>query len=195
MGGLAKRLGPPGKVCLSVHWRGRCFRPSVTVMKRKPGRRARKDVDLWLVCSSGGHLLQLVSLQEAWTGSSRVWISNDRSDARSLLAGEDAHFLPGPFSRDARAFVRNLVFALKLVRRQRPRVVVTTGADIAVPVALVARLAGAKIVYVESFTRITTPSLSCRLIAPLAERVYVQWPELQQAMPKARFAGAVVEAA
>lgn len=164
-------------------------------MVRKPERRARRDVDLWLVCSSGGHLLQLVSLQEAWTDCSRVWISNDRSDARSLLAGEDAHFLPGPFSRDLRAFVRNLVFALRLVRRHRPRVVVTTGADIAVPVALVARLAGAKIVYVESFTRITTPSLSCRLIAPLAERVYVQWPELLQAMPKARFAGAVVEAA
>ena len=155
---------------------------------------AKRPVDVWLVCSSGGHLLQLVSLGEAWTDRSRVWISNDRSDARSLLAGEEAYFLPGPFSRDARAFLRNFVFALRLVRRRRPRVLVTTGADIAVPFALVARLAGAKIVYIESFTRIKTPSLSCKLIAPLAERVYVQWPELRGAIPKARFAGAVVEA-
>jgi hypothetical protein len=43
---------------------------------------AKRPVDVWLVCSSGGHLLQLVSLGEAWTDRSRVWISNDRSDAR-----------------------------------------------------------------------------------------------------------------
>jgi UDP-N-acetylglucosamine:LPS N-acetylglucosamine transferase len=163
-------------------------------MGRNSGDRMRERVDVWLVCSSGGHLLQLRSLEEAWADRSRLWISNDRSDAHSLLGGEEAYFLPGPSSRDARAFVRNFLFALKLVRRRRPRVVLTTGADIAVPVALVARLAGAKIVYVESFTRVESPSLSCRLIAPFAERIYVQWPDLQRALPKARFAGAVVEA-
>lgn len=152
------------------------------------------DVDVWLVASSGGHALQLFTLGEAWSDRTRLWISNDRSDARSLLEGEEAYFLPGPSSRDVVAFVRNLLFAFRLVRRRRPRVVVTTGADIAVPFALVARLFSARIVYVESFTRIVTPSLSCRLIAPFAERVYVQWPELQRAVPKARFAGAVVEA-
>jgi beta-1,4-N-acetylglucosaminyltransferase len=163
-------------------------------MRRKLRHRSSEDVDVWLVCSSGGHLLQLFSLQEAWADRSRVWISNDRRDAHSLLEGEEAYFLPGPFSRSARSFGSNLLFALKLVRRRRPRVVITTGADIAVAFALAARLAGAKIVYVESFTRIVAPSLTCRLIAPFAERIYVQWPELQAAMPKARFVGAVVEA-
>lgn len=157
-------------------------------------RRQSADVDVWLVASSGGHVLQLFSLGAAWSDRTRVWISNDRSDARSLLSEEEAHFLPGPSSRDPVAFVRNLVFALRLIRRRRPRVVVTTGADIAVPFALVARLFSARVVYVESFTRVVAPSLSCRLIAPFAERVYVQWPELQSAVPKARFVGAVVEA-
>lgn len=152
-------------------------------------------MDLWLVCSSGGHLLQLAGLADAWDGRSRVWISNDRSDARSILADEETYFLPGPSSRDPGAFFRNLAFALRLVRRRRPRIVVTTGADIAVPLALVAKLARAKIVYVESFTRVVAPSLSCRLIAPFADRVYVQWPELREELPKARFAGAVVEPA
>jgi beta-1,4-N-acetylglucosaminyltransferase len=155
----------------------------------------RRRVDLWLVCSSGGHLLQLVSLSEAWEGHSRVWVSNDRSDAHSLLANEEAYFLPGPYARHARSFLRNLGFALKLVVRRRPRVVITTGADIAVPLALVARLAGAKVVYIESFTRIVTPSLACKLVTPVADRVYVQWPELQPEIPGSRFAGAVVEAA
>lgn len=167
----------------------------VTVVAANPRKHAHRGVDVWLVCSSGGHLLQLFSLRDAWADRSHLWVTNDRSDGRSLLSNQVAYFLPGPFSRHPRSFVVNLMFALKLVRRHRPRVMITTGADIAVPFALAARLGGAKIIFVESFTRVVTPSLACRLVAPLAERIYVQWPDLQTALPNARFAGAVVEAA
>ena len=77
------------------------------------------------------------------------------------------------------------------LRRLRPRVVLTTGAGVAVPFAWIARLRGARVVYVESFTRIDGPSLSLRLIAPVADRVYAQWPELNRAFPRARFIGNV----
>ena len=50
---------------------------------------------------------------------------------------------------------------------------------------------GARVVYVESFTRIDKPSLSLRLIAPFADRVYAQWPELRAEVPKARSLGSV----
>lgn len=144
-----------------------------------------------LVASSGGHLLQLLTLRAAWQGLPTIWVSNDKEDARSLLAGEDAHFLPGPYSRNIRSLFANLRLAIRLVLRERPATVLTTGADIAVPFAWIARLTGARVVYVESFTRIETVSLSCRLIKPVAHRIYVQWPELLEALPDARFAGAV----
>jgi UDP-N-acetylglucosamine:LPS N-acetylglucosamine transferase len=80
------------------------------------------------------------------------------------------------------------------VAEARPKVVVTTGAATAVPFAWVARVRGARIVYVESLSRIDRPSLSCRLIAPVAARIYVQWPELLQALPRARYAGTVCAA-
>jgi UDP-N-acetylglucosamine:LPS N-acetylglucosamine transferase len=146
-----------------------------------------------LVCSSGGHLLQLLALREAWEPFSRVWVSNDRSDARSQLAEEDALFLPGPASRSLRALLHNTRAAFALIRSRRPRVVITTGADIAVPFAWIGRLYGARVVYVESFTRISRPSLTCRLIRPVASRVYAQWPELLDSLPNARYVGAVVE--
>jgi UDP-N-acetylglucosamine:LPS N-acetylglucosamine transferase len=69
---------------------------------------------------------------------------------------------------------------------------VTTGAGVAVPFAWVARLHGTKVVYVESLTRIDRASLSCRLIKPVADRVYVQWPELAAALPGSRYVGNVV---
>jgi hypothetical protein len=71
--------------------------------------------------------------------------------------------------------------------------VLTTGAGVAVPFAWLGRVYGARVVYVESFTRIEGPSLSCRMIAPVAERVYAQWPELARAMPAARYEGSLFE--
>jgi beta-1,4-N-acetylglucosaminyltransferase len=150
-------------------------------------------VDVMLVCSSGGHLVQLVALRQAWEGRSRVWVSNDRSDARSILRGEHAYFLPGPVSRSPRSLAGNLIAAVKLIRRHRPAVLLTTGADVAVPFAWIARLAGAKVVYIESFTRIATPSLSLRMINPVSDRVYTQWPELAAIVRHSRYAGAVIE--
>jgi beta-1,4-N-acetylglucosaminyltransferase len=154
-------------------------------VRRRPAR------PVLLVASSGGHLLQLLTLRDAWSGFPTVWVSNDKEDARSLLAGEAAHFLPGPYSRNIRSLLANLSLAVRLVLRERPSAVLTTGADIAVPFAWVGRLLGARVVYVESFTRIKTVSLSCRLIKPVAHRTYVQWPELLSKLPDARFVGAV----
>jgi UDP-N-acetylglucosamine:LPS N-acetylglucosamine transferase len=68
---------------------------------------------------------------------------------------------------------------------------ITTGAAVAVPFAWVARLRGIPVVYIESLARVHRPSLSCRLISPIADRVYVQWPELLAAMPRARYEGTV----
>jgi beta-1,4-N-acetylglucosaminyltransferase len=150
-----------------------------------------------LVCSTGGHLLQLVALRGAWGDFSRIWVTFDKSDARSLLADEHVVYAHGPTNRNfgvlaVTNLLRNLLGAVRLLRVVRPRVVLTTGAGVAVPFAWVGRLLGARVVYVESLTRIEQPSLSLRIIAPVANRIYAQWPELQEAVPKARYVGSVV---
>jgi beta-1,4-N-acetylglucosaminyltransferase len=162
---------------------------------RDPGTRRGsalgEEVDILLVCSSGGHLLQLLSLREAWKGFRTVWITFDKSDARSLLREERIFFAYGPTNRSLKNLGRNLVLAWRLIDRLRPRVILTTGAGVAVPFAWIGRLRGARVVYVESFTRIESPSLSCRLIAPVADRIYAQWPELRQSVQRARYVGNV----
>jgi len=155
------------------------------------GRQPDGPVDVLLVCSTGGHLLQLVALRDAWEGRTRAWVTFDKSDARSLLRGEPVAYAYGPTNRSIPNLLRNLRLARRLVRDLRPKVVVTTGAGVAVPFAWIARLRGAKVVYVESFTRIDGPSLSCRLIAPVAARIYAQWPELADSYGRARYLGNV----
>lgn len=149
--------------------------------------------ELLLVCSSGGHLQQLHALRAAWEPYQRLWVTFDRSDARSLLAGEDVVYAYGPTNRSVGNLVRNLALAVHLLRRERPRAILTTGAGVAVPFAWTARFFGCKLVYVESATRIDGPSLSLRLIRPFAYAVYVQWPELQRRLPSSRYRGSVLD--
>lgn len=150
--------------------------------------------DLLLVCSTGGHLIQLVALRDSWQRFSRAWVTFDKSDARSLLDGERVYFAHGPTNRSVKNLIRNLFVAWRVVGEVRPQAVITTGAGVAVPFAWVARLRGATVVYVESLARIDGPSLSYRLIAPIASRRYVQWPELAQVLPRSRFVGNVFSA-
>lgn len=152
---------------------------------------SRRHVEVMLVCTSGGHLLQLLNLQEAWRGYGRLWITERTSDAESLLESEPVVFAVGFADRNLPALARNLVLAVRLVRRHRPAVILSTGAALSVPFAWVGRLHGVTIVHVESVTRIESLSLSGRMIRPVAHRFYVQWPELTRRVRGARFAGAV----
>jgi beta-1,4-N-acetylglucosaminyltransferase len=135
---------------------------------------------LLIVCSSGGHLLQMLELRDAWSGFERVWVTFDKSDARSLLREERVVHAYGPTNRNLPNLVRNLGLAARILRRERPSAILTTGAGVAVPFAWLGRLLGVPTVYVESLTRIDELSLSARMIAPVASRLYAQWPELAQ---------------
>jgi UDP-N-acetylglucosamine:LPS N-acetylglucosamine transferase len=142
---------------------------------------------LLLVCSAGGHLLQLQALRAAWEPFRRVWVTFDKSDSRSLLKGERVVHAFGPTNRNIPNTLRNLRLAHHVIRNERPAAILTTGAGVAVPFAWVGRLYNVPTIYVESVTRIEELSLSARMIRPIADRTYVQWPEL--AGPRLRFAG------
>jgi len=152
---------------------------------------SEQKVDVLLVCHSGGHLVQLVALQAAWDGYSSAWVTDDSSDARSLLVGERVYYGFGPAARSMINFVRNLGLAWRLVIRLEPRLVVSTGAAMCIPFAVVARLRGAHVFYIETVSRVDSPSLTCRLIRPFANRIYVQWPELARRVRGSIYVGSV----
>ncbi len=153
----------------------------------------KDQVEVLLVCTSGGHLFQLWSMRGAWDGYRNAWVvgRNGGTDVESLLGGERVILAHSPAARSLKNLARNLILARRTIRNLRPRVLITTGAAVAVPFAWMARIHRVRVVYVESLARVEQPSLSCRLVAPVADRVYVQWPELVGALPRARYAGTV----
>jgi UDP-N-acetylglucosamine transferase subunit ALG13 len=145
-----------------------------------------------VVCSPGGHLFDAVAISGAWSARTRAWVSFDQVDVHSLLADEKVTFAHGPTNRNLKNLLRNLALAWRVIRETRPGVLLTTGAGVGVPFAWVARLRGARVIYVECAGRVDRPSLSARLIAPIASRVYAQWPDLAARWPRARYAGNVL---
>lgn len=115
----------------------------------------------------------------------------DTHDARSLLADENVTWAFHPTNRNVPNLLRNAALACRLLVRLRPRAVVSTGAGVAVPFCYLARLTGARVVFIESFSRVTEPSLTARLVHPVAHRFFVQWPSLVERFRKAEYEGAI----
>ena len=143
-----------------------------------------------LVASPGGHLLQMLALEPAWGGLRRRWATLRRPDAIDLLADEDVVFAHGPTERNIPNFFRNLWLAWGTVRGYRPNVILSTGAGLAVPFFIIGRLHGARLVYVESLTRVNELALSGRLVYPLTDSFFVQW-RMPKPPRRAIYAGTV----
>jgi len=136
-------------------------------------------VRLMIVCSSGGHLFEMICLRRFWEGKDRVWGTFPTAEARNLLADEtEVHWAAFPTVRNVPNLLRNVRLAWRLIRAVRPAMVVTTGSGVAAPFLWLAWLHGIPTVFVESITRITELSLTARMVRPFATRLLVQWPEL-----------------
>ena len=61
---------------------------------------------------------------------------------------------------------------------------ISTGADVAVPICILARLLGARLVFIETAGELA-PTLAGRLVYPFADLFIVQWPEKLAAFPRA----------
>jgi hypothetical protein len=138
---------------------------------------AAVSLDVLFVCSSGGHLAQLAALEPWSRHHHRRWVCFDTPDALSVLRGEDVAWAHHPTTRNVVNLVRNVALAWRVLRQRRPDVVVSTGAGVAVPFFLLARLFAVPSVFLEVYDRMDTPTLTGRLCRPLARRMLVQWEE------------------
>jgi UDP-N-acetylglucosamine:LPS N-acetylglucosamine transferase len=145
-----------------------------------------------LVCSSGGHLIQLHNLRPWWEGHERMWVTFKKLDSSSLLAGERVAWAHHPTTRNLRNLVRNLRLAWRLLRSFRPDVVVSSGAGVAFPFFLLARLLRQKTVYVEVYDRIDSATMTGRLCYPLSNLFLLQWEEQRRSYPKGVVIGSLL---
>jgi UDP-N-acetylglucosamine:LPS N-acetylglucosamine transferase len=139
-----------------------------------------------IVSSCGGHLTEVRALRRAYERHAHFYVLNDRVLLPADMEGK-TYFIRHS-ERDALVLV-NLVEAWRILRRERPDVILSTGAGPVVPFALVGRLLGIPTVFVETFTRIARPSLTARIMYRLAARFVYQWPSLGRYFPRGIYGG------
>ncbi|MEL6326002.1 MAG: UDP-N-acetylglucosamine--LPS N-acetylglucosamine transferase [Cyanobacteria bacterium J06626_23] len=138
-----------------------------------------------LVCSSGGHFDALFQLQAFWGGHDRCWITFRSASTESRLTEEKAYWAYHPTNRNIPNLIRNIGLAWQVLKRERPDLVLSTGAGVAVPFLAIAKIMGIQTAFVESITRVTQLSLSARLVLPFLDVLYVHWPHLATRYSKA----------
>lgn len=142
-----------------------------------------------LVCTSGGHFSTMKSLEKFWSQHERVWVTDAQKDTAALAGSERVHWLPYQAPRDLIMVAQNLPATLKIVVKEKPDLIVSTGASIAINFAWAAKLLGRKFMFIESLSRSQELSLTGKIVYPACDELYVQWPEMSNRYSKANFVG------
>ena len=145
-----------------------------------------------LVGSSGGHLKHLYMLKPFWENKERFWVTFDKEDAKSLLKGEKMYPCYFPTNRNIKNLIKNTFLAYKVLKKEKPDLIISSGAAVAVPFFYVGKfLFGAKVVYIEVFDRIDKPTMSGKLVHPIADLFIVEWEEMKNVYSKAINLGSI----
>lgn len=144
-----------------------------------------------LVGSSGGHLTHLYMLKPFWKDKERFWVTFDKEDARSLLDGEKMYPCHYPTNRSIKALIINTWLAWKILSREKPDLIISSGAAVSVPFFYLGKMFGSKLIYIEVFDRIDKPTLSGKMVYPIADKFIVEWEEMKQVYPKAVNLGSI----
>ncbi|TDQ54858.1 UDP-N-acetylglucosamine--LPS N-acetylglucosamine transferase [Actinorugispora endophytica] len=142
-----------------------------------------------LVASSGGHLARLWPSRPWWNEHERFWVTFRTPDATSTLKGENVRWARRPTTRHIGDLIRSTLLAVRVFTRHRPAVVVSTGAGVALPFFVMAKLLGVPTVRIEVYDRIDTPTLTALLCRPSTSLLPAQREERRESTPASITAG------
>ena len=141
-----------------------------------------------LIASHGGHLHELTEAVQNVSGN-MYWVTFRTKHTEALLKDRQHYFVIDPVTSKAK-FLLNAFQSLYHILRERPKVIISTGAGMAIPTMLLGKfLIGSKIIYVESAAAVIEPSRTGRFMYKYADLFLIQWESLKTFYPKAKYVG------
>ena len=143
--------------------------------------------------SSGGHYEQLMMLEPLMKKYDSVLVT-EKTDYNAVKSDIKTYYMK-QINRRELLFIPKLIansfLSLRLIIKERPKVMITTGVLAIVPLALLMKCFGGKLIYLESFAKVTSKTLSGKLLYKFADQFYVQWEEMLKLYPKAIYKGGI----
>ena len=150
-----------------------------------------KKLKIAIVGSSGGHLTHMYMLKEFFEKHDRFWVTFNKTDAQSLLKNERKYWCYYPTNRNLLNLIKNTFLAFKIIIKEKPDLIISSGAAVSIPFFLIGKMFRKKLVYVEVFDRIDKPTVSGKFCYKFADKFIVQWNEQLKVYPKAINLGSI----
>ncbi len=154
-----------------------------------------KKSRVMFICSVGGHLTQMLQMKKIFNDYNYVLVTektdvtkdlNDKHNTEFLIYGSRKYLFKYIF-----IFLYNILKSFLLFIKYRPTTIVTTGTHTAVPMCYIGWLFRRKVIYIESFSKRTTPTMTGKLVYPIATTFIVQWESMLKVYPKAKYWGGI----
>lgn len=151
------------------------------------------NIKVCFAASSGGHYEQLLMLRPLMEKYQSFIITEN-----TLYAAEASNiktYYMKQVNRKEYFFwykmILNTFYSLKIYLKEKPDVIICTGVLATIPICLISKLAGKKLIYIESFAKVTSATQSGKLLYRFADQFYVQWKQMLDIYPKATFLGGI----
>ena len=152
-----------------------------------------KKTKVCFAASTGGHyeqLLMLKPLMEKYDS----FVITEETLYKAEVKGQKMYYMKMVNRKEASFVPRmmvNVCRSLCIYLREKPDAVICTGVLAMIPICLIAKLMGKKLIYIESFAKVTSPTLTGKLLYRFADQFYVQWPQMLEIYPKAIYMGGI----
>lgn len=151
-----------------------------------------KRLRICLAASAGGHTSQLLKLANSWNGYETFYVTTTEV-VRDKLSRFGSVYVVGECNRQYPMRVAKVLLrCIRIVLKERPDVVISTGAAAGCMLCLLGKMLGAKVIWIDSITNVERISLSGRMVRYIADLFLVQWPELAQKSKNVEYVGEVV---
>ena len=145
------------------------------------------------IASSGGHFEQLMMLKPLMKKYDSLIVTEKTN--YSVSNSEFNTYYLHKVNRREKSFIfrmiGNSLKTLKILISERPDAVISTGALATIPMCLFGKIFGKKIIFIESFAKVNSQTLTGKLVYKFADQFYVQWDEMKKFYPNAICKGGI----
>ncbi len=158
-------------------------------MKKKKERKLK----ICFAASSGGHYEQLMMLKPLME-EYESFVVTEKTKYNAKAKGEKTYYLTQVNRKEKNFFIgmmSNFFNSLKIYMKEKPDVIICTGVLAMIPMCIIAKICRKRLIYIESFAKVTTATQTGKLLYKFADQFYVQWESMLEVYPKAIYLGGI----
>lgn len=146
-----------------------------------------------LISSTGGHRSQVIELKKELIDIEKVKLF-EITEKNKSSKDDDMYYLK---QQDRKSIyiipilVYNIIKSFYLFLKLKPDLVISTGAGVVIPFLVYSKIFRRNVWFIESFSKVKTPTMTGKIVYKFADRFFVQWETLLSFYPKAEYKGKI----